>query len=209
MKYFTKTPWWLKKIYPGYEWEVRTREKIIYLSFDDGPHPTITPFVLDQLKSFNAKASFFCIGENVKKYPEVYQRILDEGHVTGNHTSRHLDGWKTSVAEYAGDIEEAAYEIHSDLFRPPYGRIRKEQARKIGRSKDGRGYRIIMWTVLSADFDEKLNGEQCAMNVKEKAGPGSIIVFHDSEKAYNRLAYALPEVLNFFREKGYRFERLP
>ena len=200
--YFVKTPWWLKKVYPNRLWDVDTKEKIIYLSFDDGPHPSATPFVLDELKKYNAKATFFCIGKNVLSYPEIYKRILDEGHSVGNHTQNHLNGWETNDDDYSADIIEAANHIHSNLFRPPYGRIKSAQAKKL------RDLKIIMWNVLSGDFDELLSKEKCLDNVISKTKPGSIIVFHDSEKAFPKLKYALPLALDFFTQSGYSFKAM-
>ena len=180
------------------------REKILYLSFDDGPEPEVTGFVLDTLKRYDAKATFFCIGKNVQEYPEVYKRILLEGHRVGNHTHNHLNGWKVGDREYLENVQAAAHYIDSDLFRPPYGRIGFFQASLLQRAP--LNYKIIMWEVLSADFDVRLRGEECARNVIRKAGPGSIVVFHDSRKAFDRLRGALPVVLEHFSGLGYRFE---
>jgi len=207
-KYFVKTPWWLKKIYPNRLWDVDTKEKIIYLSFDDGPHPVATPFVLDELKKINAKATFFCIGKNIVAYPGIYQRIINEGHRVGNHSYNHFNGWKTRDDIYLEDITEAAKYIDSNLFRPPYGRIRRSQAKKIDHAMRNRSSKIIMWSVLSGDFDELLTKEKCLSNVTGVAKAGSIVVFHDSEKAFPRLEYALPRLLHFFTEKRYSFGRL-
>ncbi len=200
--YFFKTPFWLKWLYPKRIWDIKTHEKIIYLSFDDGPHPTITPFVLDLLKQYNAKASFFCIGHNVERYPQVYQRILSEGHTAGNHTYDHLNGFGTSNSEYIADIKKAANWIESDLFRPPFGRLKSVQARQL------KYYRIIMWDVLSGDFDPALKKETCLKMVKSKTRSGSILVFHDSEKAWEKLEYVLPELMAYFKAEGYQFEKL-
>lgn len=200
MRYFVKTPWWLKKIYSSYRWSIDTKEKEIFLSFDDGPHPVATPFVLDELKKHHAKATFFCIGKNVVAYPEIYERIIEEGHQAGNHTQHHLNGWKTGNSTYLADVAAAAMRIKSPLFRPPYGRIKSAQARKM---KD---YKIIMWDVLSGDFDESLSKEKCLLNVTANSKSGSIIVFHDSEKALPRLQYALPLCLDFFANAGYTFQ---
>ena len=205
--YFIKTPWWLKKIYPAYCWNLPRNEKAVYLTFDDGPHPTATPFVLDQLKAAGAKASFFCIGKNVQLHPEIYQRILDEGHAVGNHTQEHLNGWKTENRRYLNDVKAAQQHISSTLFRPPYGRVTRFQAKHI-RQLLGPGSRIIMWDVLSADFDKNLTGQQCLENVLRYTKPGSVIVMHDSQKAWNRLHYALPRMLTFFAEKGYEMRAL-
>ncbi|MBL0233427.1 MAG: polysaccharide deacetylase family protein [Chitinophagaceae bacterium] len=200
--YFFKTPFWLKLLYPKRTWAISTSEKIIYLTFDDGPHPQITPFVLDLLKQYEAKASFFCIGHNVERYPLVYDRILADGHSTGNHTYDHKNGFKTNDEEYLNDLRKAETWIRSKLFRPPYGRLKWSQARKL---KD---YRIIMWDLLSGDFDTGLKKEKCLEMVKKHARPGSILVFHDSEKAWERLEYVLPNMLAYFKQQGYRFEKI-
>lgn len=206
MRYFIKTPWLVKKIWSSYVWDINTKEKILYLSFDDGPHPVATPFVLDELKKYNAKATFFCIGKNVAEYPDIYKRILDEGHVVGNHTYNHLNGWKTKSDIYLKDVAEAARYIDSGLFRPPYGRIRLFQAKNISKAIKNPDSKIIMWSVLSTDFDYLVTKEQCLQNVILNAGKGSIVVFHDSEKAFSRLEFTLPGVLQFFSEKGYYFK---
>ena len=160
------------------------------LTFDDGPHPTITPFVLDCLKEYRAKATFFCIGKNVADNPGIYARILEEGHRTGNHTYRHLNAKKTGDEEWLKDIRDASLLIDSDLFRPPYGRIKRFGAKALLSANPP--YRIILWDVLSGDFDEGLTGEVCAKKVIDHARAGSIVVFHDSEKALPRLKVALP-----------------
>jgi peptidoglycan/xylan/chitin deacetylase (PgdA/CDA1 family) len=208
MRYFTKTPWWLKKIYPSYIWHIPTAAKTAYLTFDDGPHEKATPFVLDQLKKYNAKASFFCVGKNVVAHPAIYKRILDEGHITGNHTNNHLNGWKTDDAQYLADVAEAAKYIESSLFRPPYGRIKSFQAKNIPAVMKNKMAKIIMWDVLSGDFDEHITKDQCLENVILNVKQGSIVVFHDSEKAFPRLEYSLPRTLEFLSAKGFRFEGL-
>jgi len=206
--YFVKTPWWLKKLYPGRLWSIDTQKKILYLTFDDGPHPEATPFVLNELKKHNALATFFCIGKNVVAFPEIYKRILNEGHTAGNHTQNHLNGWKVDNKAYMNDIARAAEYIDSNLFRPPYGKISSFQATHLRSAMRGRKSKIIMWDILSADFDVMVTAEQCLENVIFKSKPGSIIVFHDSEKAFSKLQYCLPKVLQFFSEKGYRFDAL-
>lgn len=206
MFYFVKTPGWLSKFYSKCVWSIPVQEKIIYLSFDDGPHPSITPFVLDELKKYNAKASFFCIGKNVLAHPDVYKKIIDEGHAVGNHSFNHLNGWKTNDEVYLDDIAEAKKYIDSNLYRPPYGRITKFQLGQLSLSRFN--LKTIMWTVLSGDFDIKASPEKCLKNVLAKTKPGSIIVFHDSEKANIRMRYALSGTLKHFSEKGYRFEKI-
>ncbi len=206
--YFIKTPWWLKKIYSSYLWNIDTKKKILYLTFDDGPHPEATLFVLSELKKYNALATFFCIGKNVLASPDIYKRILDEGHSVGNHTQNHLNGWKTNNEHYMTDIAEAAKYIDSDLFRPPYGRITSFQAKHLRSAMRGRKAKVVMWDVLSADFDPSITPEKCMENVIFNSKPGSIIVFHDSEKAFPKIRYCIPKILDFFSEKGYQFDDL-
>ncbi|HEX4877116.1 MAG TPA: polysaccharide deacetylase family protein [Chitinophagaceae bacterium] len=203
LKYFIKTPGWLKKIFPHRIWHIDTDDKILYLTFDDGPHPSITAFVLDELKKYNAKATFFCIGKNVEANAEIYNQILQDGHRVGNHTHNHLNGWKTKDDLYLKDIALADRFIQSDLFRPPYGRLKSSQARKMTNLK------IVMWDVLSGDFDKNTSKDQCLQNVLKNAGPGSVIVFHDSEKASENLLFTLPKVLDFFSRAGYTFLPIP
>jgi peptidoglycan/xylan/chitin deacetylase (PgdA/CDA1 family) len=204
MFYLVRSPWWLKKFYSRLTWSLPTKERVLYLTFDDGPHPVATPFVLDQLKQYDATATFFCIGKNVQEYPHIYRRILMEGHRVGNHTQNHLNGWRTDDSKYIGDVGSAARLIDSNLFRPPYGRIGKFQSALL--RQEPFNYKIIMWEVLSADFDRNVDGQRCMQNVIRHARPGSIIVFHDSEKAWHRLRIALPGVLEYFNKEGYRFE---
>jgi len=203
--YFIKTPFWLRLIYRSCIWRKPTQDRVLYFSFDDGPHPEATPFVLEQLAFFNAKASFFCIGKNVQLYPEIYDSITTAGHVVGNHTQNHMNGWENTTANYIADIKEATKSISSNLFRPPYGRISFSQIKAL-RSDPSLPQQIMMWDVLSGDFDITITGEQCAQNVIQYAGPGSIIVFHDSAKAMDRLRIALPKVLLHFSNLGYQFK---
>ncbi len=207
MFYLKKTPGIISKIFKDRTWKIDTNEKILYLTFDDGPHPEATSFVLEQLKNFNAKATFFCVGKNVKENFSVYQRIIAEGHKVGNHTYSHLNGWKTDDKIYLEDIAKAAKIIDSDLFRPPYGRITKFQQKAISGNK--LHLKTIMWDVLSGDFDPAVSGENCYLNVVNNAKPGSIVVFHDSAKSFTTLQYALPGILKFYAEKGYQFPVLP
>jgi peptidoglycan/xylan/chitin deacetylase (PgdA/CDA1 family) len=205
MFYFSKTPGWLKRLYPSGIWKIPTDRKVLYLSFDDGPHAAATPFVLDQLRRFNARATFFCIGKNVAAEPDIYKRILTDGHRVGNHTQQHLNGWKTDDRIYLADVEKARELIDSDLFRPPYGRVSSFQIRNLTRLLK---YKLIMWDVLSGDFDPSVNGKMAATRVIKHAGPGSIVVFHDSAKAFKVIQEALPEVLVHFANKGYLFEAI-
>ncbi|MEP6926109.1 MAG: polysaccharide deacetylase family protein [Ginsengibacter sp.] len=204
MFYFVKTPWLLKKLYPECIWEFKTTEKIIYLTFDDGPHPQATPFVLQELKKYNAKATFFCVGENVKEYFDIYKQIISDGHKPGNHTYNHLNGWKTSDKKYLEDIGQAQDLIDSNLFRPPYGKVTKFQLKALQGEKFN--LKTIMWNVVSGDFDEKVTPENCYLNVINHTSPGSIIIFHDSLKALPKLQYALPRMLEHFIEKGFQFK---
>lgn len=206
--YLVKTPLLLKKMYPSYLWSINTKEKILYLTFDDGPHPEITSFVLQQLKKYEALATFFCIGKNVVAHPAVYKQIQDEGHAVGNHTFNHLNGCKTENEIYLKDIAEASKVIDSSLFRPCYGRITSFQARNLKPVMKGKEPTIVMWDVLSGDFDTECTLQQCLSNVIFASVPGSIIVFHDSEKAFPRLEYTLPKVLRYYSEKGYLFRSL-
>ena len=205
--YFIKTPFWLRLIYRSCIWRKPNQDRVLYLSFDDGPHPEATPFVLEQLSNFDAKASFFCIGKNVKLYTEIYAAILAADHVVGNHTQNHMNGWKNNTENYIADIQEATKVIHSNLFRPPYGRISFSQIKAL-RLDPALPQQIVMWDVLSGDFDTTITGEQCANNVIQHAGPGSIVVFHDSAKAMDRLRIALPKVLTHFSKLGYQFKAL-
>src|SRR6185369_9871930 len=175
MNYFVKTPWLIRTIYSFYTWRIATSEKNLFLSFDDGPHPEATVFVLNELKKYEALATFFCIGKNVLAYPDIYKRILDEGHSVGNHTQNHLNGWKTPNDIYMKDIAEAANHIDSNLFRPPYGRISLFQAKNLRAAMKGRKVKVIMWDVLSADFDSGITNEDCLQNVVFHSRPGSII----------------------------------
>lgn len=203
--YFFKTPGWMKRMFPRRLWHIDTTEKIIYLSFDDGPHPVATPFVLDVLKRYDAKATFFCIGKNVVQYPGIYRRILAEGHVTGNHTQHHLNGWKNSTGDYLADISEAAQHVSSSLFRPPYGRITQRQASGLKKAMHCPA-KIVMWDVLSGDFDSSLDADTCLSELKKNTGPGSIVVFHDSEKAFPLLSQTLPVLLEYFSGNGFSFK---
>ncbi|MBC7535519.1 MAG: polysaccharide deacetylase family protein [Ferruginibacter sp.] len=206
MFYSIKSSWWIRKMYRQCTWSIPVKEKIIYLSFDDGPHPDITPFVLDELKKYNAKAIFFCIGKNVVSYPSVYKRIIEEGHAIGNHTQHHLNGWKTADKLYLDDIATAKKYIDSNLYRPPYGKIKLFQLKQLALPRFN--LQTIMWSVLSGDFDERITKEKCLSNVIKNVTSGSIVVFHDSEKSFDRMQYALKGTLAYFADKGYKFEKI-
>jgi len=185
-------------MFSSYTWRFSSAPKEIYLTFDDGPTPEVTEFVLDQLQHYKVKATFFCIGKNVERNPEIYQRILNEGHSVGNHTFHHLNGFNTKNSAYLEDIQHAAAHIHSNLFRPPYGKIKSSQGKNLMKE----GYKIIMWDVLSADFDTSISPEKCLKNVVHHASNGSIVVMHDSLKAKEKIYYALPRILDYFTKKG-------
>jgi peptidoglycan/xylan/chitin deacetylase (PgdA/CDA1 family) len=206
MFYLVKSPWLLQKYFSECTWKINTDQNELYLTFDDGPNPMVTSFVLDELKKYNAKATFFCLGKNVEQYFDIYKKILNDGHQVGNHTFSHLNGWNTKDKIYVDDIAKAARIIDSNLFRPPYGRITKFQLRLL--KKSALQLKPVMWDVLSGDFDASLKPENCYLNVIKNAERGSIIVFHDSAKAFSNLQYALPRVLSFYSEKGFVFRPL-
>lgn len=231
-----KYPAVFRRLYP-HRLALQKASKTLFLTFDDGPVPEITPWVLNQLEKYGAKATFFCIGDNIKKHPEIFRQVLAEGHQIGNHTYNHLNGWKTSEKEFVQNVclaEKAIAEErnesqeskknkqekrnlipktqkfkpknvnHQPLFRPPFGKIRNSQARELTR----RGYKIVMWDVLSWDFRSDITPEQCLKKVLKNAEEGSIIVFHDNQKAAKNLKAALPEVLRYYHEKGFQFKSL-
>ena len=206
-KYFIRIPWFVKQVFSSYIWSIDTDEKVVFLTFDDGPHPAITPWVLEQLRLYNAKASFFCIGKNVRQHPEVYEQILRDGHTVGNHTYNHVNGWKVDTEIYLADIAQAAALIQTNLFRPPYGRIKSKQAKQIHVAMNCKDAKLIMWDVLSADFDQNITNEECFNNALGYTN-GSIIVFHDSEKAFPHLQFVLPKLLKHLDEKGYQCKGL-
>ncbi|MCF6297668.1 MAG: polysaccharide deacetylase family protein [Flavobacteriaceae bacterium] len=224
--YPAKIPKIIQSIFKSFIWSLPTNKnpdsREIYLTFDDGPIPKITPWVLQMLSDYNAKATFFCIGENIKKYPDIFQKILNDEHSIGNHTYNHLNGWKTTTQKYLNNISQVEnllklktrspnlqsttsnQQLTTNLFRPPYGKINPQQAKPLIK----KGYKIIMWDVLSGDFDQNLKKEDCFQNVIKHTEKGSIIVFHDSEKAFKNLRYTLPKTLELFSEKGYVFKAL-
>ena len=199
-----QTPQLIQRLFSSLVWRIPQQENVIYLTFDDGPIPEVTPWVLEQLDKFNAKATFFCIGNNVRKHPDVYRAVLEGGHRIGNHTENHVNGWMVYNREYYMNIAQCKRVVKSNLFRPPYGKIRPSQIARI--RKD---FRIIMWDVLSKDYDMTLAGEEVYQRVVRNTRPGSIIVMHDSIKAEERLRYALPRLLAHFSAAGYRFAAIP
>lgn len=205
--YWVKTRWFIKRLFNGYVWSLPQSQKTVYLTFDDGPIPEITEWVLNVLKEHDIKGTFFCIGDNIEKHPEVFEKLIDGGHSIGNHTFNHINGWNTEDSVYLANAEACRQSIvtrtGSDvkLFRPPYGKIRAAQAKAIKQL----GYKIIMWDVLSADFDTTITPEQCLQNVIKNAANGSVIIFHDSIKASANLKYALPKAIEYLKENGFKF----
>lgn len=202
----------MRKIYPSAIWRVLTKEKKVFLTFDDGPIPEVTPWVLTQLKKYNAKATFFCIGNNIDKHPDIYQQVIIAGHSVGNHTYDHLNGWKTKNKEYLENVKRCDLAVQPEtrnpkpqtkFFRPPYGRMKLGQYSKLRTP-----YSVVMWDVLSGDFDQTISEETCLKNVLSKTREGSIVVFHDSLKAKKNLYYSLPKFLEHFSEMGWLFGSL-
>jgi peptidoglycan/xylan/chitin deacetylase (PgdA/CDA1 family) len=249
MFYLPNTPGWLRMIFPyGVVWKGDPTNNTVYLTFDDGPDPEPTQFVLDQLEAYDIKATFFCIGDNVAKYPALFEKVKTAGHRVGNHTMHHSNGWTTENKQYVSEIMEAHQLIQSDLFRPPYGKITTGQARELRRKElvvssepepgiremelgiqgstgnsfpittplisgntsqiNGQQFQIIMWSVIAGDFDTTIDGNVCFNHIVKYTQPGSIIVFHDSQKAFPRLKIALPKTLEWLKEKGYNTKLL-
>jgi peptidoglycan/xylan/chitin deacetylase (PgdA/CDA1 family) len=222
--YLVKSPLLLKWYYPALIWNRTRKDKIVYLTFDDGPIPNVTDFVLNTLKEFGIRATFFCIGDNIRKHPAIFERLKAEGHAIGNHTYNHLKGWATDDQTYLDNFLKCQELTRSSLFRPPYGRIKKSQLKLLRSVSDLQltadealysqlkpekdPLRIIMWDVLSGDFDLQLSPAKCYQNVIKHTENGSIIVFHDSLKAFDRLAYALPKTIKYLLAKGYQFGTL-
>ncbi len=200
----------MHSVYPDCLWKVNTEEKVLYLSFDDGPADEVTSFVLDELHKWNAKATFFCVGKNIEAYPELFQRIISEGHSVGNHTYDHLNGWNTMDELYYNNIEKCEVLVNQvsenrnqKLFRPPYGKLKRSQYKKLKSQ-----YKIVMWDVMSFDFDPKTSGEKVFTMVKKNTSEGSIVVFHNNLKAKPKVEFVLPKLLEHFTKKGFKFDRL-
>lgn len=208
-----KMGWLFQKVlYPELTWSRYTHEKKIYLTFDDGPIPELTEWVLEVLKEYDAKATFFCVGDNVRKHPNIFAKVIDDGHQVGNHTFNHLVGWKTPLKTYLENTQQCQYMLKNvydeasqskPLFRPPHGRITKPQIRSLLQC-----YEIVMWDVLSGDFSPHLSKQKCLNKTINYTKSGSVVVFHDNVKAAQNLKYVLPRYLKHFKEKGYSFEKL-
>ncbi len=204
-----KSPNWWKKLMPKRRWSYPEDKKCIYLTFDDGPIPEVTPWVLDCLKEHQARATFFCIGNNIVKYPDIFERIIQEGHAIGNHTQNHLNAWKVKNNLYLANVDYAQqtfyeHKAFTKLFRPPYGKLKRKQEEVLL----AKGFEIIMWSVLSKDYNSKLSPEECLHNVLQNTKAGDIIVMHDSLKAQSNLEYSLPKILNYYIGKGFTFNRI-
>lgn len=207
--YWVKTNSIIKRLFFNQVWSIPNNDNKIYLTFDDGPTPEVTEWVLSTLKENNIKATFFCIGKNIVTNPDIYNQIIAEGHSLGNHTFNHLNGWKTSTKEYIENIEDCENVLQrkqntNKVFRPPYGKITLRQSKLVRKL----GYKIIMWDVLSADFDQTISPDKCLENAIQKVTSGSIIVFHDSVKASVNLKHALPRAITQYKEKGFIFDIL-
>jgi peptidoglycan/xylan/chitin deacetylase (PgdA/CDA1 family) len=198
--YLIKTPELIQNLFPSFTWRIPTQEKKIFLTFDDGPIPEVTPWVINVLKEYDAKATFFCVGENVQRHPNIFIKLRNNGHTIASHTNNHLSGWSTDNIPYFHNVRRGATLVKSPLFRPPYGRIKPSQVPFLMRH-----YHIIMWDVLSGDFDPRISSKQCLTNVIDHTEPGSIVVFHDSLKARKKLEFVLPKVLEHFSGLGYEF----
>lgn len=197
-------PFWIRAIYPReLIWNIITKRREIFLTFDDGPVPEVTPLVLAILKRYDIRATFFCVGENVQKYPEIFASLQQNGHAVGNHTFHHAKAWKTDFHSYLSEVERCSKLVESRLFRPPHGQINRKIASKLSES-----YKLIMWSVITGDYDKQLSGEQCLGIALKHTRPGSIIVFHDSIKARERMEYALPLYIEFCIQQGYTFGTL-
>lgn len=205
----------LKYLFSSITWHIDTAEKELYLTFDDGPLPNLTSWILDELDKYNAKATFFVVGENAKRHEPIFNEIVNRGHAIGNHTFNHLNGWTTSLKNYLDNVEKCKTiinELHPPstilhqplkLFRPPYGKLKPSQIKHLKKQ-----YRIVMWDILSYDYNQNVSAEQCFKNVLRKTKEGSIIVFHDNYKAEKSLRYALPKVLEHYTSLGFSFRRI-
>tara|TARA_B100000900_G_scaffold408081_1_gene421774 strand:- start:9540 stop:10154 length:615 start_codon:yes stop_codon:yes gene_type:complete len=199
-----KSPKILQLLFADFLWKIDTDEKVIYLTFDDGPHPIITPWIIDLMNQYNAKGTFFLIGDSVRRNPDLYQLYKNNGHKVGNHTYRHVKGWQSRKKKYLKEIAQCAKFVKSSLFRPPYGQINLQGIREIKKQ-----YKVVMWDVLSWDFDTETTSEICLSNVINYSKEGSIVLFHENEKSMKNIMYALPKVLDHFTKLGYKFKAIP
>ena len=195
---------WLRWIYPDALWRMSPHERAVYLTFDDGPIPEVTPKVLEILRSYNIKATFFMVGDNVRKYPEVYQQVKDEGHRIGNHTYNHIGGFRHGIRRDLNNVEKADKLLHTDLVRPPHGWLKWEQYFFLRKH-----YQLVMWDLVTRDYSRRINAYRVLWNVRHYARPGSIITFHDSLKSKEKLYYALPRSIEWLRSQGYAFKTFP
>ncbi|MBM3400397.1 MAG: polysaccharide deacetylase family protein [Bacteroidetes bacterium] len=189
---------------PKWKWQGNKKEKVVYLTFDDGPHPEITPWVIEELSAYRAGATFFLIGENAEKYPDLIRLLEENGHKIGNHTLNHLKGWENPDDYYIENVIKASATLSGKLFRPPYGRIRLTQAKKLRNL----GFEIVMWSLLSCDYDPKLNREKSLKKLIQNTRNGSIVVFHDSDKAFENLKFILQPYLEFLKNNGFEMKTL-
>ena len=192
---------WLRWLYPRATWRMDKHERAVYLTFDDGPIPESTPFILKTLAEFNIKATFFMVGDNVRKYPDLYQQVVEAGHRIGNHTYHHIGGFRHSIKHYCDDADQANELLHTDLFRPPHGWMRIDQYLWLGRK-----YRIVMWDLVTRDYSKWLTPQEVLNNVRRYTRNGSIITFHDSTKSIEKLHFALPEAIKWLKKQGYEFK---
>ncbi len=211
--YWIKTPWIFKKIFKNYTWNKSAGAKKVYLTFDDGPIPEITEWVIGTLNKYNVKATFFCVGENIQKHPQIFEQLLSNNHCVGNHTYNHNNGWETDDKVYlesviktqkllAQKLTDYHTELTTKIFRPPYGKLTPNQSTQVREN----GFEVIMWDVLSADFDPSVTARTCLRNVIKNTEDGSIVVFHDNIKSFKTIQYVLPRYLKYLRKKGYRLD---
>ncbi len=198
-----KSPRIIQHLFADFLWKIDTDEKVIYLTFDDGPHPVITPWIIDLMNKYDAKGTFFLIGDAVSKNPDLYQLYKTNGHQVGNHTFRHIKGWRSRKKNYLEEIAQCSEVVESSLFRPPFGQINLQSIREIKKQ-----YKIVMWDVLSWDFNTKTSAETCLSNVVNYSNEGSIVVFHENEKSMKNIMFALPKVLEHFTKLGYQFKAI-